>query len=112
MVLFIGLGLLLVGISVPLILRKIPKNHFYGVRFPQSYKSDKHWYLINQRGGWALLICGVLTALYGLGGLFVRATSRSSLIGGHILLGLSLVVATAWSYIDARRIDKRLSRGD
>ena len=53
-----GVGALMVVTSIPLILRIVPMNRFYGVRIPQSYKSESNWYAINAYGGWLLLLYG------------------------------------------------------
>jgi hypothetical protein len=69
----IGLSWLLTGtlsllVSLPLIKRKIPRNSFYGMRFPQFYQSEEAWLKINTFGGkqmlqWSLLLIasGALT---------------------------------------------------
>jgi hypothetical protein len=51
----IGLGLLLIGVSIlcfglviPLYLEKVGMNYLYGVRFPRSFESDRAWYKINK----------------------------------------------------------------
>lgn len=49
------ISLACVGLSIPAILRKIPMNKMYGVRFRQCFKSDEAWYEINAYGGKALL---------------------------------------------------------
>jgi len=61
-------ALLIVGISIPLVMRRIPMNHIYGVRFKKSFESEDNWYTINSYGGkqliiWSipLFIIGVLT---------------------------------------------------
>ncbi len=101
----IGIALVLAGLSVPLILRKIPMNHFYGVRFPQSFKSDNAWYEINAFGGKALLIASVPILLVGLYGL-LQEPRNYSLIGAAVLV-VSVMIACLASYIKARAVDKK-----
>jgi hypothetical protein len=64
-------GLVFIGLSIPLVMRKIPMNHFYGFRLKKSFTSDENWYKINHYGGWQLiywsvplLVLGVLTMLF------------------------------------------------
>ena len=45
------IGLIVAGLSVPLILGKIPRNHTYGFRFAQSFESEHSWLVINRYGG-------------------------------------------------------------
>ncbi|HQU34683.1 MAG TPA: SdpI family protein [Thermoanaerobaculaceae bacterium] len=54
-----GIGVLLSVISVPLILRKVPMNHLYGVRIPKAFVSAENWYEINAYGGKLLFGFGV-----------------------------------------------------
>jgi hypothetical protein len=67
----IFVAILIIGISIPLVMRKIPMNRFYGVRFKKSFESDENWYKINHYGGkqliaWSipLLIIGILTFVF------------------------------------------------
>ena len=66
-------GLVFIGLSIPLVMRKIPMNHFYGFRLKKSFTSDENCYNINQYGGrqlifWSipLLVLGVLTIFFPL----------------------------------------------
>lgn len=50
--------------SLPLAFKKVPKNHFYGIRTPRTMSgSSELWYAVNQTGGYALAIAGVVTLL-------------------------------------------------
>ena len=46
-VILIFAGLLFLLLPAPLVWRKIPMNHLYGVRIPKSFESEKLWYQIN-----------------------------------------------------------------
>ncbi len=46
-----GLGILVVIISFPLVLRIIPMNHWYGIRVKEAFISDRNWYRVNFAGG-------------------------------------------------------------
>jgi hypothetical protein len=54
-----SIGVLLSVISIPLILRKVPMNHLYGVRIPKAFISPGNWYEINAYGGKLLLGFGL-----------------------------------------------------
>lgn len=56
-------GLLFFVLSLPLWLRLVPMNSFYGVRLPSTFASDQHWYDVNAVCGkhlfwWSLTIIG------------------------------------------------------
>ncbi|MEI8292495.1 MAG: SdpI family protein [bacterium] len=101
----IGISLLIALLSIPLILRRVPMNSFYGVRFPESYKSDKSWYAINEFGGKALFLASLPILISGLWGCF--ANPRNYLITGSAIMVISLTAASVLSYINARMIDKQ-----
>lgn len=61
-------GLLMLGLSVPLILGKVPRNTIYGVRTPTSLASDEQWYRINVYGGRVLAWWSVPIILTGVAG--------------------------------------------
>ncbi len=71
-VLFFSTGSLLAFLSVPLILRWVPMNAFYGVRIRPAFESEEKWYWINRRGGWALLMASGVIMLTGLFGIFAE----------------------------------------
>ena len=49
-------------ISIPLILRKIPRNPVYGYRTRATLGDDKIWYEANTYFAWRFLIASVLSA--------------------------------------------------
>ncbi|GMV98968.1 MAG: hypothetical protein AMXMBFR84_01080 [Candidatus Hydrogenedentota bacterium] len=57
------IGLVIIAVSLPLILNKIPPNHFYGVRIPKAFESERNWYDINAYGGRALCSWGAVILL-------------------------------------------------
>ncbi len=56
-------GLLLAGLSVPLILQKIPPNGLYGFRIRSTLEDPQLWYRVNAYAGRRLLIVGLGAAL-------------------------------------------------
>ena len=60
-ILFALVGLLFVGISIPLVLGKVPPNSFYGCRTTKTLSDPKIWYEANRMSGKDFLISGLLT---------------------------------------------------
>jgi hypothetical protein len=56
-------GLVLAGLSVPLILHKIPPNGLYGFRIPSTIESPALWYKVNAYAGRRFLVVGLGTAV-------------------------------------------------
>lgn len=52
-------GLLLIGLSVPLIRRRIPPNHWYGFRVRRTLGDPTAWYEANAYAGRSLLAAGI-----------------------------------------------------
>ncbi len=100
----LGIAFLLAALSVPLILQKVPMNSYYGVRFPQSFKSNEAWYAINRFGGWMLLLSTVPIFVSGIYG-WIRRPDHYVMLGTGVLLG-SVMIACLLSYLKARSIDR------
>lgn len=49
-------------VSIPLILRKVPRNPVYGYRTRLTLSNDKIWYKVNAYFAWRFLVAGVLSA--------------------------------------------------
>ena len=56
-------AILIALLSVPLILRLVPPNRFYGVRTRKTLADDRIWYPANRLGGWLLLASSALYVL-------------------------------------------------
>ena len=65
-IMYVFIGLLLIGISIPLKNGKVKMNHFYGVRLRRSYTSEKNWYLMNTYGGKQLLMWSAVLVITGM----------------------------------------------
>jgi uncharacterized membrane protein len=50
-------------VSVPLILRAVPPNRWYGVRTTRTLSSEKLWFRANHFAGWAFLAAAGTTAV-------------------------------------------------
>lgn len=60
-----GFGFLLAAFSLPLVTRRVPMNHAYGIRLPEAFTSEARWYDINAYGGRLFLGYGILLAAFG-----------------------------------------------
>jgi hypothetical protein len=67
-------GLLLAGLSVPLILQKISPNGVYGFRIPATLNNPDLWYKANAYAGRRFLVVGLGTAV---GAIILYFTSPS-----------------------------------
>ena len=74
LVMYIVSGLLLTGLAVPLMCRKIPPNHWYGFRVRKTLENEAVWYAVNEFSAKRLLWVGVVTVAAAIG-LFFMTTS-------------------------------------
>ncbi len=75
LVLFIAsvfLGLVFIGVAIPLIQKRIPPNQFYGLRIPATVADETVWYEANARAGKDLLRLGLLLMVVGVGLYFAK----------------------------------------
>ncbi|CAN1212285.1 hypothetical protein TUMEXPCC7403_18905 [Tumidithrix helvetica PCC 7403] len=104
--LFLGVGLLYVGLSLPLIAEKIKPNNWYGFRTAKTLSSPRIWYPANKAMGYDLLIAGSVVSVTAL---VILTTGRSlglvpaGIINGVVLL-LTLAVAVLHSFSVLRRL--------
>ena len=49
-------------ISVPLALKRVPPNPFYGFRTPRTLANQTLWYRVNCFAGWAFLLASAVGA--------------------------------------------------
>ena len=103
MLLFVGSSLLLVGISIPLIQRRVKPNYWYGFRTRRTLNSPQIWYDANAYAGKRLLISGLITTsaaivLYFIPGLTVDGYALGMTV--FALLPLTLGVLQSFRYLD------------
>lgn len=63
-VLAYGVPILVIVMSVPMILGKVPPNGFYGFRTSKILSSPDIWYPANRVSGWFMTAAGVLTLVF------------------------------------------------
>lgn len=61
--LLVGISLVLVAVSIPMLLRRVPPNPVYGLRVPATYADEWVWFEANARFGRDLLLQGVALAV-------------------------------------------------
>jgi hypothetical protein len=61
-ILFVLSGLLFIGISLPLIQRRVRPNPWYGLRVPKTFRDERIWYAANEFSGRMLFAAGLFIA--------------------------------------------------
>jgi uncharacterized membrane protein len=96
MILYVGGGILLSILSVPLILGRVPPNALYGFRVPSTLSDPSLWYQVNRYAGRRLLVVGVLAVVGAVGfswipgiGVDAYALDCLAVVGSGLLVGLA-----------------------
>ena len=63
---YVVFGLLLIGLSIPLLLDKIPPNGWYGFRVPSTLYNPDVWYKVNRYAARWMLLSGIITIVAAL----------------------------------------------
>jgi uncharacterized membrane protein len=88
--LFVGSGMLLLVLSVPMMRRMLPPNYWYGVRLPRTLRDERLWYDANAFGGKCLFGAGLIWTAGAL--LFALIPGISEDTYAWLMLILMLVV--------------------
>jgi uncharacterized membrane protein len=97
-------GLSCLGLSLPLIARRVGRNPLYGVRFPESFRSDEAWFAINRFGGQRLALWSVPQIICGIAALFVPLQDNSTLT---LVIGFAPIVFVLIPAFESWRFAKR-----
>jgi hypothetical protein len=58
--------LIMIGLAIPMILEKVPRNYLYGFRTRYTLSSDEVWYRANKISGIAIAAAGVAWLIVGV----------------------------------------------
>jgi uncharacterized membrane protein len=86
--LFALVGVLFVGLSIPLIQKRVPPNRYYGFRTARTLSNPEIWYTVNRISGTDLLIGGALITISSLTMLVLAQAWRPQ----HVSITLLLVM--------------------
>jgi uncharacterized membrane protein len=106
---FVWAGLIFVVVGIPLMLRWVPPNRWYGLRSLATRADDWVWYEANAKSGRDFIIVGIIQALVAAGvaylpGLSTRAHTQINLT---VLVGSNLVVAGIGVWRAIRLLEQR-----
>lgn len=111
--LFATIGLLLVVIALPLALRRVPRNHWYGLRVPSTLSDDGIWFDANAASGRDLACLGALVVAVSLalGPAVVASEDRCAAILA-LLTGVGALSVSGWGWRRANRMHRAKRRGE
>jgi uncharacterized membrane protein len=96
---FLAVGLLFVGISLPLIRRRVPPNQIYGLRVPATFADEWVWYEANARSGRDFFALGIVVMVVAVVLPFVVRIGESAYtlaMAGVLLVGTLASAVRGW----------------
>ena len=101
-----ALGPVLLVLSIPLLLRWVPRNYVYGFRIAATLRSDAVWYEANARFARHTLALGLLMIALEL---TLPRSMRNVTLGAVALVGLATIIVAVWRA--ANRWDRERAAG-
>ncbi|MBN2046485.1 MAG: SdpI family protein [Anaerolineaceae bacterium] len=68
---FVIFDLILIGLAIPLMMKKIKPNYFYGFRVRKTLQNEDIWYEVNQYAARYLLATGLISLPISIGLYFI-----------------------------------------
>lgn len=110
---FIVAGLLLIGLSIPMLQRRIAPNPVYGLRIRATFADEWVWYEANARAAKHLFILGLVILILAIGLPLVpglRADDHSAIIAIVMPISTILICVVAIRYAN-RLLAERIASG-
>jgi hypothetical protein len=101
------LGPVLVVLSIPLMLRWVPQNRFYGLRIPATNQDKSVWYDANALHGRHLFLLGLLMVALEFA---LPRSMRTPVLATMGTIGLLGIVAVDWRTANRLRREREGSR--
>ena len=110
---FAASGLLMIVFGVPLILRRVPPNAFYGLRVPATFKDEQVWYDANAASGRDLVVFGIalIVSAGAMSALGWTAESHRLAWAMVAALGAILLTLLGWSRANRLLRERQEKRG-
>ena len=101
LIVYIASGLLMSGLALPLMWRKVPPNPLYGFRVRRTLEDEAVWYAANEFSARRLLRIGIATVAAAIGFFFVttRVDLYATAVAVIVLGGLAVCLIQSFRYL-------------
>lgn len=99
-------ALIVIGVSLPLAMRKVKMNDFYGIRIKKSFESKDNWYAINEYGGKQLILWSIPMLVAGVLSMFLTVDDQHRTLMAVLLGGgpvTSCMTIAVWKIVSYSR---------
>jgi len=97
-------GALLVVLGVPMMLRRVPPNAFYGLRVPATFKDEQVWYDANAASGRDFVLLGIFISLFAVVPPLFGWSGASHWVAWSVAIGAGSLAMTAVGWRRANRM--------
>ena len=101
-VMFVGMGLLLTALAIPLMQRRVKPNGWYGFRTPSTLRNPDLWYDANAYSGRLLIVYGAVIVISAI----LAALLPDITVDGYsmvmlvvMMLGISILLFLCWNFL-------------
>lgn len=110
---FAASGLLVIAFGVPLMLRRVPPNGFYGLRVPATFKDEQVWYDANAASGRDLVLFGIAMMVTALIPPLLGWSGELYQLAWGMAVALGMIVLTMAGWARANRMlrERKAARG-
>lgn len=113
LLIFFITGIILSGLAIPLMRKKVKYDSWYGINIPDATTSEKVWYEVNAIMGRFLFMFGLVISLLSLHFIYNPLNQEYKMV--YLLLGI-LILGTIFfvklSYSTASRVSKKYLSND
>ena len=102
LILYITAGLLLIGVALPLVYRKIPPNHWYGFRVKRTFADREVWFAANAFAGRRLAWTGLATVVAAIVFYVIpidKVDTYAVAMAAVMLFGVTVTVVQSFRYL-------------
>lgn len=102
---FIFIGLLFIGLAIPMIFRRVPPNHIYGFRVRKTLENPDIWYKANEYAGKALVRAGIVIVVGAVVFALIPGIKESAYVGINVaVMSISGLTALVLSLMYLRTL--------
>lgn len=101
---FALVGVFLMFVGLPMMLRRIPPNGFFGLRVPATFKDTEVWYDANAASGRDMLLFGIFVVLFSLVPPLFGWSGETHWLAWSLVIGVGAVLTSVLGWRRANRM--------